>query len=258
MSQTNINLIQNAHDDGDLSQGSLSALTNIGDIGNVLQQGMGMQVEDLQASEVVLINVLLDNSVSMSSEQDAVRTGFDELVKSLTSSKQQENIVLLASTLNDGVVHAYMPLSAVPIMDRTHYRIHGGTPLYFETLKLLATVVAKTKEFENNGIQVRTITLIMTDGGDTGGGNVDVTDVSSVITDMLGSEKHIVCGMGFGDENTFRNIFTQMGVASNWILTAQSTPSDIRKAFQVFSRSAASASKSAANFAQTSMGGFGN
>jgi uncharacterized protein YegL len=239
MSQSNLNLIHDAHNDGDLSQGSLSALTNIGDIGNVLQQGMGMQVQDLQASEVVLINVLLDNSGSMGGEEVAVRTGFDELVKSLIGSKQ------------------YMPLTAVPIMDNNHYHIHGGTPLYRETLKLLATVIAKTKEFENNGIQVRTITLIMTDGGDTGEGNIDATDVSTVVTDMLGSEKHIICGMGFGDENYFRTVFSDMGITTNWILTAQSTPSDIRKAFQVFSRSAASASKSAANFAQTNMGGFG-
>jgi hypothetical protein len=112
MSQSNLNLIHDAHNDGDLSQGSLSALTNIGDIGNVLQQGMGMQVQDLQASEVVLINVLLDNSGSMGGEEVAVRTGFDELVKSLIGSKQQDNIILLASTLNDGVVHAYMPLTS--------------------------------------------------------------------------------------------------------------------------------------------------
>jgi hypothetical protein len=97
----------------------------------------------------------------------------------------------------------------------------------------------------------------MTDGGDTGEGNIDATDVSTVVTDMLGSEKHIICGMGFGDENYFRTVFSDMGITTNWILTAQSTPSDIRKAFQVFSRSAASASKSAANFAQTNMGGFG-
>jgi uncharacterized protein YegL len=256
MSQTSLSLISGAHEDGDISTGSMSALANITDIGNIIQQGLGMQVSDLEASEVVLINVLLDNSGSMTGEDAAVRLGFNELCAALTATKQQDNIVLLASTLNDGVIIPYTPLHTVPIMDTNNFRIHGGTPLYKETMNTLATVIAKTKDFENNGIQVRTITLIMTDGGDTDGG-VDVTDISTVITDMVGSERHIICGMGFGNPGEFRRVFGQMGISSQWILTAQSTPDEIRKAFQVFSRSAASASKSAAHFAQANAGGFG-
>jgi len=65
--------------------------------------------------------------------------------------------------------------------------------------------------------------------------------------------------MGIDDGFTdFRNVFQEMGVRDEWILTPANTESEIRKAFQVFSRSAVRASQSAVSFSQTAMGGFGN
>lgn len=261
MSQSNITLIQNAHDDGDLTQGSLSALTNIGDIGNVLQQGMGMQVQDLQASEVVIVTFLVDDSQSIrqAHNEQPMRDGINNCIESLIQSKQQDNIIVRVVYLNGNQLTAYTPLTNVPKMDTSNYRADGCTPLYDESVKTLATVIAKTKDFENNGIQVRTITAICTDGQDYGSRVSDADDVSTIVTDMIGTEKHIVAGIGFNNGSTdFNHIFASMGIPSNWVLTSGASAADIRKAFQVFSRSAASASKSAANFAQTNMGGFGS
>ena len=143
-------------------------------------------------------------------------------------------------------------------MDTQNYQANGGTPLYDETAKLLGTVIAKTQEFKDNGIQVRTITLIMTDGQDAHSHQCNTNDVKSIVSDMLRSEEHIIAAMGFDNGSTdFEQVFQEMGIPSNWILTTNSDPSEIRKAFQVFSQSAVRASQSAANFSQTSMGGFG-
>ena len=54
-----------------------------------------------------------------------------------------------------------------------------------------------------------------------------------------------------------RAIFREMGIEDRWILTPGNNPSEIRKAFQVFSQSAVRASR-AASFSQGAVGGFTN
>jgi uncharacterized protein YegL len=261
MSNSATNLIQNAFNEGDLSAGSLSALNKITDLGNIIQQGLGIDPSLMPASEVVLVSVLGDDSGSIrfSGNEQAVRDGYNGMLDSLLGSKQQDNILVLTKFLNGKIHCSYIPLSDVEKLDKSNYQATGGTPLYDETVKILATVIAKTKEFENNGIEVRTITLLATDGADEGSRTSDASDVKKIVEEMLTKEKHIVAAMGFDNGHcNFQQVFTEMGIPDQWQLTAGSTANEIRKAFQVFSRSATSASKSAANFATASAGGFGN
>ncbi|MFZ2912132.1 MAG: hypothetical protein WAZ75_03550, partial [Candidatus Absconditicoccaceae bacterium] len=61
----NLTLLQNAHDEGDLSNGSLNALTKIPDIGAIIQQGLGVPIDSVRSSEVILLNILVDDSGSI-------------------------------------------------------------------------------------------------------------------------------------------------------------------------------------------------
>jgi hypothetical protein len=75
---------------------------------------------------------------------------------------------------------------------------------------------------------------------------------------MLRSETHIVAAMGIDDGSTdFRQVFREMGLRDEWILTPGNSHKDICKAFQIFSQSAVRVSQSAAHFSQASGGGFG-
>lgn len=260
MSQTGTNLLQSAFNQGDLSAGSLSALNKVVDLGNVIQQGLGIDPSLMPASEVVLVNLLVDDSSSIrfSGNEQSMRDGFNGCKDSLEASKQQDNIMMLVRFVNGNLHCSYVPLTDVEKLTTKNYQGSGGTPLYDETVKLLGTVIAKTQEFENNGIQVRTITLIATDGEDCGSQHSTASDVEKIVKEMLSKEKHIVAAMGFDNGSCdFKQVFTEMGIPDQWQLTAASSQSEIRKAFQVFSRSATSASKSAANFATASAGGFG-
>ncbi|MDR0859824.1 MAG: hypothetical protein LBO09_02325 [Candidatus Peribacteria bacterium] len=259
-SNVNLGLLNDAHDDGNLTRSSLDALTKIPDIGAIIQEGLGIQVDNVKSSEVILLNILTDDSGSIrfASNSQAVRDGHNLLIKALRESKQQDNIEVINRYLNGSVLYPYTPLSFVPEMTTSNYDPNGGTPLYDETAKLLATIIAKTQEFKNNGIQVRTITLILTDGEDCHSRTNSASDVKKIVKDMLRSEEHIIAGMGFDNGDCdFQTVFTEMGIPSQWILTANSTPSEIRKAFQMVSQSAVRASQSAAMFSQTSLGGFG-
>jgi hypothetical protein len=82
--------------------------------------------------------------------------------------------------------------------------------------------------------------------------------VAALVADLERAESHIVAAMGISDGSTdFRRVFCEMGINDRWVLTPGNSPSEIRKAFQVFSQSAVRASQSA-SFSQTALGGFGN
>jgi len=122
---------------------------------------------------------------------------------------------------------------------------------------LLGTVLAKAQEFSDNGVPVRTVTLIITDGADCGSVRASASNVASLVADMLRTENHIIAAMGINDGGTdFHQVFKEMGIRDEWILTPSNSDTEIRKAFQVFSQSAARVSQSATNFNQ-SLGGFG-
>jgi len=258
---TNIGLLQNAHEDGDLSNASLNAFKKIPDIGAVIQEGFGVPIDSVRSSEVILLNILVDDSFSIKSagNEQPIRDGYNQLIKSLRDSKQQDNIEVLCKYLNGKVLYPYTPIALVPDMDHSNYSANGSTPLYDETAKLLATVIAKMQDFKNSGIQVRTISLILTDGEDYGSNTSTPGDVKKIVNDMLRTEDHIIATMGFSNGRCkFGNTFSEMGIPDNWVLTANANPSEIRKAFQIFSQSAVRASQSAANFSQTNLGGFGS
>lgn len=251
-------LLKTAQTEGDLSQKSMQALTNI-DIGAQIQAGLGVAAEDVQASEVFLITSLIDDSGSIrfGNNTQVVKDGHNLLLAAFTDSKQKESFLVHTRYLNGKILFPFVKLSDAKKMDGHNYNPNGDTPLYDQALVTLATVVAKTKEFEDAGVPVRSITTIVTDGADTSS-RARAADVKAVIQDMLKTEKHIVAFMGIDDGSTpFKRIAKDMGIEDGWILTPNNDPKEIRKAFNVLSQSAVRASQNAASFSKTALGGFG-
>jgi hypothetical protein len=142
-------------------------------------------------------------------------------------------------------------------MSHKNYNPNKGTPLYEQTIVLLGTVLAKSQEFADNGVPVRTVTLIITDGADEHSGR-RAKDVKAIVEDMLRTENHIIAAMGIDDGTTdFRSVFREMGLRDQWILTPGNNHKDICQAFQIFSQSAVRVSQSAIHFSQSNLGGFG-
>jgi len=259
MNTPNINdLFQSAVDEGTLSSQSMQVL-DVFDIGAQIQAGLGIHVDDVMASEVVLVTIMPDDSGSIrySHNAQAVRGGHNSILDALTTSNQQNNILIHNRYLNGHVLYPYCPLAQAVRMDTKNYNPNLGTPLYDQTVILLGTVLAKAQEFSDNGVPVRTVTLIITDGADCGSVRASASNVASLVADMLRTENHIIAAMGINDGGTdFHQVFKEMGIRDEWILTPSNSDTEIRKAFQVFSQSAVRVSQSATNFNQ-SLGGFG-
>lgn len=257
----NVNeLIQSASEGGIISPESAQILT-IADPGEQIKNALGVSVDDVEASEVVLVTMMIDDSGSIrfAGNAQAVRDGHNMVLEALAASKQQNNILVHTRYLNGSVLYPYCFLSEAIKMDSSNYDPNLGTPLYDQTVSLLGTVLVKSQEFAENGVSVRTVTLILTDGADEHSTKVKSADsVAPVIKDMLKAETHIIAIMGVDNGYTdFRKVFSEMGIRDEWVLTSGNNPSEIRKAFQLFSQSAVRASKSGASFSQTSLGGFG-
>ncbi len=269
-------LLQSAHEEGTLSAESLQALT-VNNIGAQIEAGMGVSVGQVQSSEVILVTMMVDDSGSIrfSGNCDAVRNGHNEVLKSLTASRQAHDILVHTCYLNGHILFPYVPLAVVNepqlkrtgkveyapnlevvMMDASNYDPNKGTPLYDQTVVLLGRVLAKYQEFAESGVTARTVTLILTDGADENSRRCGTREVRSLVEDLLG-EQHIIAAMGIDNGSTdFRKVFREMGIRDEWVLTPSNSNSEIRKAFQMFSQSAVQASRASAYFHQVAAGGF--
>ncbi|NEO87614.1 MAG: hypothetical protein F6J87_25630 [Spirulina sp. SIO3F2] len=254
------NLFNAAQADGTLSNASMQAL-NVIDIGAEIQAGLGVSVDDVMASEVVLVTIMPDDSGSIrfGGNAQAVRGGHNAVLDALGGTPQSDSILIHTRYLNGFVLYPYCPVDQAVRMNPQNFDPNQGTPLYDQTVVLLGTVLAKAQEFEDNGVPVRTITLLITDGGDAHSRRSGAKEVKAIVQDMLRVENHIIAAMGIDDEYTdFRQVFKDMGIRDEWVLTPGNSDKEIRQAFQVFSQSAIRVSQGAGNLSQSGLGGFGS
>ncbi|HEY0192331.1 MAG TPA: hypothetical protein VGC42_14525 [Kofleriaceae bacterium] len=248
-------LLGDAHDQGALSARSHATL-DVVDVGQQIQAGLGVAIDDITASEVVLVTLMPDDSGSIAAAHNAgaVRDGHNFVLDALRCSKQSGEVLAHTRYLNGHVLFPYIALDHAVKMTPANYTPDQGTPLYDQTAVVLGTVIAKSQELAQAGIAVRTVTLIITDGADAGSRRVRPADIKSLVDDLLAQEHHIVAAMGISDGSTdFHQVFRAMGIPDRWILTPGNSASEIRRAFAVFSQSAIRTSQGAAQ-----LGGFAN
>ena len=250
-------LFQAAHTEGLLSPASLQVLTGV-DLGAQIQAGLGVAIDDVQASEVVLLTIMPDDSGSIraAGNEQLVREGHNLVLDALLGSRQHEAILAHTRYLNGKVLFAYRPLDQAVRMTAQNYSADQGTPLYDQAVVLLGSVLAKTQAFSQSGVVARSVTLLITDGGDAHSTRARAADVAALVADLQRAESHIVAAMGIEDGSTdFRKVFREMGIEDRWILTPGNQPTEIRKAFQIFSQSAVRVSQ-AASFANAQLLAF--
>jgi len=284
-------LLEAAEEEGVLSPQSMLAL-NVPDIGAEIAEGLGVEIDGVRASEVLLVTVMPDDSGSIrfAGNAQVVRDGHNLVVEEvLRESKQRDGVYFHTRYLNGFVLNPYCLLEHAKLLDSSNYNPNQGTPLYDQTVVLLGTVLAKSQEFAEEGVPCRSATLIVSDGADEHSvRHRDPAEVAGVVRDLLREEKHIVAALGIDDaprechcgcktlrdtpldirecpecghsfhRTNFREVFLAMGIPDEWILTPKNTAAEIRAAFALFSRTSAEASKGGASFSQVAVGGFGN
>lgn len=248
-------LLQRAYASGELSAESSQALIAAGDVGREVGQALGSRG---QRDELLLVTILNDDSgsiMAISGGADAVCQGHNHCLDALN---QEEGAGVLVHTryLNSGSLSSYQQLSAAVRLDAGNFNAAGGsTPLYRQSVLTLGAVMAKVQEEKAAGRRVRAFTLIITDGGDNASGELTAGHVRFLVRDMLDfSDDYIVAGMGIGSQRFFQKVFRQMGIPESWILTADSSPEEIRKLFRKIAQSLQLAASGEAGWLQLEAG----
>lgn len=251
-------LLQGAADAGVLSAAT-AQIIQVPDLGQRVQEALGMPAGQYVNSEVTLVAGMIDDSgsIRMSGQSQTMRDGHNLVLTALRGAKSRNNILIHGRLLNGTIIYPYGPLDSAIELNAQNYNPTLGTPLYDETIIFLSAIAAKYQEFTSQGIVARSIALIMTDGADEHSRHHTAADCKQLITDLLKTENHIIAAMGINNGTTnFRQVFQEMGIPDEWILTPDDNEKGIRAAFRTFSQSAVRASQGAQSFSQTAGGGF--
>lgn len=251
-------LLNDAKDDGLLDQNAADALINVVDLGQTIQDNLGVSAVDIDSTEVFGLFTLIDDSGSIrfTGNTQVVRDGYNGIVEALKKSASRDDIINTVMLLNAGVFQPPVALENSRLLDHT-FNPSGGTPLYDKTLELSALATLKRQEFAATGASFRGVLLLISDGKDEGSRN-SVKKVRPVLDSLQQQEVFQVIALGIDDGHTdFNAVFREMGVLPENILTVSSDPSSIRKAFGVVSRATLSASQGGSVSKSGGLGGFG-
>jgi hypothetical protein len=240
------NLLESAASAGVIGSSTSAMLTgNLGPI--VIAGAAGKAMEDIVATDVTLVTVLIDASSSIAAAklEQAVRDGQNALIDAFAGSREKDSILLALWTFNQSpnVVHSYVPVQDATRLDAKSYRGTGATSLYDTWCDALAANVAYAQRLRDSGTAVRSVVVVITDGEDVGSRR-KAQDCERLSADLLASEQFVLAFVGVGKEAEFRKIARAMGVPDGCVeVEAQATPSALRHVFQMVSRSAIRASQ---------------
>jgi hypothetical protein len=244
-------LFRNAAQAGELSPGSAALL---GGLSARINKTMSTLTVAPIVTELLQVSMLLDNTPSMENGKNylAAIEGHNLVVEALIAAKGVDSVETLTALINPSSAYTraitgdcddfrWVGLRAAPRLTKFGFIYGSATPLYERTLEVLGSVIARTKFWEDNyGVQTRSVTLLMTDGGNNDGKATE-SDVAKVVADMLNSEKHRIFFMGVKCAGIdFRQIASKMGIADECVDVVERDPKAIRAKFQMFSQSAVS------------------
>lgn len=229
---------------------STSNFTNLitGNLGAVVIAGAaGKAAEDIVASDVLLVTLLVDASSSIHARglEDAVREGANMLVDSLAATRERDSVLMALWTFNDDtrVVHSYVGLDDVTRLDKTNYAGVGCTRLFDTWCDALTANVVYAQRLRDSGTPCKSIVVVVTDGEDVGSKR-RAADCKRVSEQLLASEQFTLAFVGVGNDVDFHKVAKDMGVPDGCVsVQAQATPSAIRKVFRMVSQSAVRASQ---------------
>jgi uncharacterized protein YegL len=218
---------------------------NLGAI--VLAGAAGKALEDITASDVTLVTLLIDASGSIADRglEQAVRDGETSLLDAFSGAKEKDSVLLALWTFNGDqkVLHSYVPVEDATRLDARNYRAGGATRLYDTWCDALAANVAYAQRLRDGGTPTRSVVVVVTDGEDVGSSRTS-RDCAKLSKDLLASELFTLAFVGVGKDTQFELIAAAMGIPAGCVhVQRDATPSGLRKTFQLVSKSAIRASQ---------------
>ncbi len=231
---------------GVISPGTSNLVTgNLGPL--VLAGAAGKDLEDITASDVTLVTVLIDASTSIADRglEQGVRDGQNALIDAFGGAKERDSILLALWTFGSDmdVIHSYVPVDEATRLDSKNYRGAGATKLYDTYCDALTANVAYAQRLRDGGTPTRSVVVVITDGQDVGS-RKNTGDCAKLSRELLASELFTLAFVGVGTDADFEKVAKAMGIPAGCVLVqTDATAAGLRRTFQMVSRSAIRASQ---------------
>lgn len=198
-------------------------------------------VNNIQEAETINVVFVIDKSSSVNSYVNDLNNTLNDFLHEFQRSHVASKMLLSVIEFNSkvDVVSAFQPISDVKDFDIKPY---GCTNLYGATLAGLENAVQYRKDLENNGISVKTLVFVITDGQDNEG--VDPKLVKQKMDEIYQDESNCfsftVMMFGLGDEADFDDAREKMGIKPEMLGKLGATAKDLRKMVSFISSSVSS------------------
>jgi uncharacterized protein YegL len=202
---------------------------------------MGTDLDQLNSDDVTLVAVVLDQSSSMYGSAQPVILGYNAMLDALRDSRQADSILISTWKFSDKseLLFSYTPVTQLGNLTHHDYTPNGSTALYDTLADVMTGLVAYGQHLRNNGVRTRCVVVAFSDGEDNLS-RVGAYDIRTVSQALLAQEIYSLAYVGFGGSD-LRQIASAIGFPS--IITASTTPGEIRRIFHQVSQSVIRASQ---------------
>jgi hypothetical protein len=225
-------------------------------------QFSGVEVDKLEGSEYTIVEMLVDESGSVSGFVSELTNSIKTVVDACKKSPRSENLLFRAATFNSGYkqdtvneIHGFCTLSSINTDDYDgKIQPGGGTPLYDATLNAVEALQSYGATLHAQDYFCNGIFFVITDGeendskiarGDTGLEKIKNALQKLKVSETLDSVKAILIGVNDQDANMQRYLkeFKDKAGFDEYISVGDATAGKLAKLAQFVSRSISSTSQ---------------
>jgi uncharacterized protein YegL len=214
---------------------------------------LGTSIDDIETDDVTIVKVLLDSSYSMHDHEAIVRDAYDKFINSLKGSKQSGSI--LVSTVSFAgtatILHGFKKVDEIDSIGNQYIAKGYSTALYDALMDALTGAHAYATDLKQNGVRVKIIVVVFSDGYDNDSKHNSAKDVKTVVDAAIKKEGFYPVYVGYkqssGDD--LNAIAKQVGFPN--VMVTNATESEIRRTIDLVS-------KSIIRTSQTTIGGTNN
>lgn len=199
---------------------------------------VNLDVDEVEASTVLLTTFMIDKSGSMDDHEDDMRECLCSYKEAIAESKQSDEMLLSKVLFS----HEIKTFGFVKPEDfDTSYQAGGGTKLYDAIIDHRKRLLAYMDELRENGTNVRAITIILSDGKDEHSSN-HISDARKAIEDLT-SKEVMVAFIAFG-QNAF-GIAEKLGINPKSTVEVTKDKHKLREVIQIASKNSIACSQKA-------------
>lgn len=213
----------------------------------------GVRVEDLGASELTLVSIAVDVSISVQRFEGLLRKSVVTAIESCRLSPRADNILvrvfLFSQRFPQGIeeIHGYKPLAEINTDDYPNFKAGGNTPLYDANYNAIGATNAYGKKLFDNDFVVNAINFILTDGEDTSsklGPKAVADEIQKALQgEYLDSVISVLIGINADHCQSYLEDFKDKAGLNYFINAGDATPDTLARIAQFVSQSVHSQSQ---------------